>query len=42
MINVFNSVNNYLKFSIEPEKDNSVPLLDTLVIRYQNNRIIMN
>lgn len=41
-LNTFKSINIRPKFMIVPEKDNSVCLLDTLVVRSHKNKIILN
>lgn len=39
LLNIFNSFNQYIQFTIEEEKDNFVPFLDTKVIRTNDNII---
>lgn len=38
-LEIFNSYNQHIQFTIEEEKNMAVPFLDTLVIRTENNRV---
>ena len=42
ILNIFNSHNQYLSFTLEKETDNSVPFLDTKLIRGNDGLIILN
>lgn len=42
ILNVFNSYNNHLQFTIENETNNRVPFLDTQLIRRPDNTIILD
>lgn len=43
ILNIFNSFNEHIQFTIEMEKNNnSVPFLDTRVIRTQENKILLD
>ena len=42
ILHTFNNFNKYIKFTIEKESDNSVPFLDTRLIRTNTNRIILD
>lgn len=41
-LNIFNSYDPHVQFTVENEKDNKVPFLDTELIRCENNSIILN
>ena len=41
-LNIFNSFNNKIQFTIEEETNQSVPFLDTKVIRTNNNEIMLD
>ncbi|XP_044764379.1 uncharacterized protein LOC123320947 [Coccinella septempunctata] len=42
ILDTFNGFNANLKFTMEVERDNSLPFLDTRVIRSENNRILLD
>lgn len=41
-LNIFNSINEHLQFTLESETNKSVPFLDTLVTRAEDNRIVLD
>lgn len=41
-LNIFNNQNEHIKFTIEKESNNSVPFLDTKLIRTTENKIILD
>lgn len=42
VLQTFNSFDQYLEFTIELEENNSIPFLDTKIIRTQNNSLILD
>lgn len=41
-LDIFNSVNTHIKFTMERENNCSVPFLDTLLLRSMDNKLILN